>query len=161
VKAATGKTVSEYASEKLWQPIGAQHPAYWTLDREGGDEKAFCCINSNARDFARFGRLYLHHGNWNGQQLVDSGFVAESVKAAPLTDFDGGPNERYGFHWWVMDYNNNPVFYARGILGQYVTVIPAEQTIVVRLGKKRELVKGDKHPQDLMVYLDAVEQMYW
>ena len=47
---ATGETISEYTSEKLWKPLGAKHPALWNTDVQDGDEKAFCCINSNARD---------------------------------------------------------------------------------------------------------------
>ena len=43
---ATGMTVSDYASQKLWGPIGAQNDAYWNLDHEGGDEKSYCCISS-------------------------------------------------------------------------------------------------------------------
>ena len=45
----TGKNLSEYASEKLWKPIGAEQEALWSLDHKDGVEKAFCCFNSNAR----------------------------------------------------------------------------------------------------------------
>src|ERR1019366_1366632 len=64
---ATGKTLSDYASEKLWIPIGAKNIAYWSLDHQNGTEKASCCFNSNARDFARIGKLYLDSGKWNGK----------------------------------------------------------------------------------------------
>src|SRR3954468_14742033 len=67
---ATGKTISEYASEKLWKPLGAKNSAFWSLDHKNGEEKAYCCFNSNATDFARIGELYLDSGKWNGQQLI-------------------------------------------------------------------------------------------
>ena len=59
IKRATGKKLSDYLSEKLWKSMGAEHPALWQLDSdESGMEKAFCCLASNARDFARFGKLF-------------------------------------------------------------------------------------------------------
>ena len=68
IEKATGETISKYASEKLWKPMGSKHSALWNTDIKNGDEKAFCCINSNARDLARIGKLYLNKGNWNGIQ---------------------------------------------------------------------------------------------
>jgi len=79
LKAATGKTLSAYAQEKLWRPMGCENDALWCLDKEGGDEKAYCCINSNVKDFARIGKLMLNYGNWEGKQLVDSAYVKECV----------------------------------------------------------------------------------
>ena len=81
---ATGKTISEYASEKLWKPMGVKHSALWSTDTKNGDEKAFCCINSNARDFARLGKLYLDYGSWDGVQLVDTSFIVKASSAADL-----------------------------------------------------------------------------
>ena len=65
----------------LWPSIstGMESEALWALDREGGVEKAFCCISARARDFARFGLLYLKGGSWNGEQLVPSSWIARSV----------------------------------------------------------------------------------
>ncbi|HEY6160866.1 MAG TPA: serine hydrolase [Bacteroidia bacterium] len=161
IEKATGKTLSEYASEKLWKPIGAKSPAYWSLDHEGGYEKAYCCFNSNARDFARFGRLYLDSGKWNTRQIVPMDYVLSSVKPAALLDENGKPNDKYGYSWWLLPhYKGHDIFYARGILGQYIVVIPDKKMIVVRLGKKREIRKGDEHPADLFWYIDAALEMY-
>ena len=70
IEAATGQTLSDYAEEKLWRPMQAERDAYWLLDKKDGDEKAFCCFHTTARDVARFGSLLLHRGNWHGRQLV-------------------------------------------------------------------------------------------
>ena len=72
---ATGKSLSEYASEKLWKPLHAMHTAEWSLDKENGREKSYCCFYSNARDFARFGSLYLHDGKMFGRQIVSAYYV--------------------------------------------------------------------------------------
>lgn len=157
---ATGKKISDYLSEKLWIPMGAANSAYWSLDNNG-NEKAYCCFNSNAPDFARFGQLFLKNGNWKGKQLVPEQFVKESVVPAPLVDENGRPNKKYGYSWWTLNYKGHDIFYARGILGQYIFVIPDKNMVVVRLGKKRERNSGgDDHPADVFVYLDAALEMY-
>jgi len=158
---ATGKTLSDYASEQLWQPMGAEHPAWWSLDSDNGMEKAYCCFNANARDFARLGKLYLDSGRWNGKQLVPEDFALNSVRSTELLDVDGKPNKTYGYSWWLIeDYKGHRVFYARGILGQYILVVPDEELIVVRLGRKRVKQAGDDHPSDVWYYLDAALEMY-
>ena len=154
LKKITGKNISDYASEKLWQPMGAELPAYWSLD-DKGMEKVSCCWYTNARDYARFAKLYMNYGNWNGNQLIDSSYIAESIVAAPLKDRDGKDNDKYGFQWWVMKHKGHDIFYCRGIRGQYIFAIPDEKMIVVRLGHKRATKKGDELPEDIYVYLDA------
>jgi CubicO group peptidase (beta-lactamase class C family) len=147
--------VSDYASEKLWQPIEAERDAYWSLDHKDGDEKVYCCFNSNVRDFARVGKLFLDSGRWNGKQVVPEKYVMESIQPAPTLD-EGSPNKRYGYSWWIMpNYKGHNIFYARGVLGQYIVIIPDLKIIVVRLGKMRELSDENGHPIDLYWYIDA------
>lgn len=131
----TQKTLSEYMSEKLWIPLQATDNALWSLDRKGGDEKSYCCVNSNARDFARIGLLYLHKGNWKGKQLVDTHYVEQSLTPLTLPDEKGKIADYYGYMWWLIQYKNEKVFYARGILGQFIIVIPAKNIVIVRLGE--------------------------
>ena len=131
----TGKSLSEYASEKLWEPMGAEHPALWSLDRKGGSEKAYCCFNSNTRDFARLGKLMLDSGKWKGNAIIDSNYYVNSIKACGVKDDRGQTCDYYGYQWWI-DPMHPEIFYARGILGQYIIVIPSQKSIIVRLGKK-------------------------
>jgi CubicO group peptidase (beta-lactamase class C family) len=156
---ATGMTISEYASEKLWIPMGAAHSAFWSLDHEGGNEKAYCCFNSNARDFARFGKLYLDSGRWNGKQLVSEEYVLNSIKPANLVDEQGRKIDHYGLSWWLLNYKQHAIFYARGILGQYIIVIPDKKMIIVRLGYERSKQKNGEHPKDLFLYIDEALKM--
>lgn len=149
---ATGVSLSSYASEKLWKPLHAMHEAEWSLDTKMGREKAYCCFYSNARDFARIGALYMHNGFMYGKQIVSAEYVKTSVSPAPVTD-NGVENKIYGYHWWITQYNNNAVYYMRGILGQYVIVIPDQQLIVVRLGHKRPEKSADGGLQDAPVYI--------
>jgi CubicO group peptidase (beta-lactamase class C family) len=157
---ATGQTISEYASEKLWQPLGAKHPALWNTDTPNGDEKGFCCINSNARDFARLGKLYLNFGNWNGIQLLDSSYVKDATSAASLLDEKGAPNTNYGYQFWLAERDGLAVYYTRGLWGQYVICIPEKNMIIVRLGRKDGNNLEDGHNDDFYAFIDAALEMY-
>ncbi|WP_417600348.1 serine hydrolase domain-containing protein [Owenweeksia hongkongensis] len=139
---ATGKTVSEFASEELWSKVGAIHDASWHLDHKDGNELTYCCFNSNARDFARLGKLMLNYGNWDGNQILDSTFVAKAGHGVGV--------DYYGWSFWIYNDLNTPVYYFSGILGQYVIVFPEKDLVVCRLGKGR-LEDGDNHPKDFKV----------
>ena len=159
VEKAVGKSLSQYAEEKLWKPMHATKPALWSVDNPDGIEKCYCCFNATARDFARFGLLYLHKGNWLGTQIVDTSFVEESIVPAPLLDEDGKPLDHYGLKWWIAKVEGEEVFYMRGILGQYVCVIPSKHMVFVRLGH----VAGSKvgpHRTDFMEYLKEIYKNY-
>lgn len=148
------KSISEFASENLWKKIGAENLAYWSLDKKDGMEKVSCCWYSTARDYARFAKLYMQKGNWNGEQIIDTTFINQSVQLANLKDINGNQNDKYGYQWWIMKHNGIDVFYCRGIRGQYIFAIPSKQLIVVRGGHKRASKKGDELPDDIFVYLD-------
>lgn len=155
IENATGKDLGDYLSEKLWKPMGAEHEAYWSMDNNV-HEKAYCCFNSNARDFARFGKLYLDSGRWNGKQLVPEEYVLASTRPAQLKDLDlGKANTRYGYSWWITEVEGKHVYYARGILGQYIFVIPEDNLVVVRLGHKRDKAKVNGHPADVPFWLET------
>jgi len=158
LSAATGKSNSAYASEKLWSKIGAEHDAKWSIDHADGDEKAFCCFYSNARDFARIGKLYLQKGRWKTQQLVDSNWVNQSISSNGLNDENGNKTDYYGYQWWVLKNANYPAFYCRGILGQYIVVVPSKNTIIVRLGKKRGAKIVDNQPLEVIQYVNELAQ---
>ncbi len=154
IEKATGKSMADYVSEKFWQPMGAENDALWQTDRKDGIVKAYCCIASNARDFARFGKLYKQYGKWNGAQILDSTFVAESV--APR--FSESP--QYGYGWWLGNYKGKKVFQMRGHLGQYVIVIPEDNMIVVRLGhKKVGTAAGNSDREDFDIYMEEAYKM--
>ena len=80
IEKATGTTLTNYLSENFWKPMGAENSALWQIDSEdSGMEKAYCCIASTARDFARFGKLYINKGKWDNETILDSSFVELST----------------------------------------------------------------------------------
>ncbi|HOK60884.1 MAG: serine hydrolase [Tenuifilum sp.] len=155
IEKATGKTLADYASEKIWSKIGAEHDALWCLDRKDGVEKAFCCFNTNARDFARFGQLVLNGGRWNGEQIVPEEYLNESLTPASYL-FDPETNKNvdfYGYQWWMINVDGYKTWYARGLLGQYIFVIPSLNAVVVRLGHVRNNNRIDGTPEDVYQYI--------
>ncbi|CDF81148.1 beta-lactamase [Formosa agariphila KMM 3901] len=152
---ATGQNMSGYLSEEFWKPMGFESDALWQLDSEQhGLEKAYCCIASNARDFARFGKLYKDYGKWNGEQLLDSAFVQKSITPR----FPESPE--YGYGWWLKTIKDKHFFMMRGHLGQYVIVEPEDNLIIVRLGhtKGPEKVVAT-FTKDIFTYIEEAYTM--
>lgn len=156
IEAATGKTLSQYAEEKLWKPMQAERDAYWLLDKQDGDEKAFCCFHTTARDVARFARLMLHRGNWNGRQLVSQAYMDEMMRPASWLKDQWGKDSLnyYGYQTWIMHYHDQVNPYMRGMLGQYIIAIPSQDAIVVRLGRKRCDLYDREITTDITRYMD-------
>lgn len=133
-KVLKDKTITDYFYEKIWQPLQMEFEGSWSIDcKNNGIEKTFCCVNARARDFAKIGRLFLHNGNWEGQQLVSEDWVKASTKV----DTTAGSAKYYQYQWWLPSEEGD--FLANGILGQYIYVYPKKNLIFVRLGKN----KGD------------------
>ncbi len=152
---ATGKSLSAYLSDEFWKPLGAENDALWQLDSEEfGMEKAYCCLASNARDFARFGKLYKDFGMWNGTRLLDSTFVAKSIRPR----FPESP--QYGYGWWLYQTMNKSFFMMRGHLGQLVMVEPTDNVIIVRLGHEKFPDEGEaKFSEDIQIYIEEAYKM--
>ncbi len=147
---ATGKSLAELASEWLWKPMQASKDATWHTDK-AGTELAYCCFNSNAHDFARFGKLMLHSGNWNGTQILDSSFVQMATSPA-LVPY-------YGYSFWLDNSHGTKAFFQNGFLGQYIITIPQYNLVIVRLGKSNLPEAEDHLPADFHVIVDGALEM--
>ena len=149
IEKVTGLKFTDYFAEKLWQKIGTEHDAAWSYDSEKhGMVKAFCCINATTRDFAKFGRLYLNGGKWEGEQVIPASWVDYSMQIH--NDSRDSEDYPYTYYWRVLE--NGRVF-AKGILGQYIFLDPEKNIIILRFGSKR----GDIHWSKL---IEAVADQY-
>ena len=156
VEEATGETISKYAERKLWKPMNAVKPALWSVDKKDGDEKSFCCFNTNARDAARFGQLVLNKGQWNGQQLVSENYITDATQAASflLNEEKSSALDCYGYQYWVLPYKGMNIPYMRGHRGQYIYAIAEKNAVVVRLGKQKDKEKQGQITMDIPKYVD-------
>ncbi|MCD4731203.1 MAG: beta-lactamase family protein [Bacteroidales bacterium] len=131
IERATGIKLNKYLEQKIWQPIGMQFNASWSIDSEKHQTiKSNCCLNGQAVDFAKFGRLYLNKGNWEGNQVVPEKWVDKSTSI--INDSRDSQGYPYTYQWRVLE---NGAFFAKGILGQYIFVFPEKNLIFVRIGK--------------------------
>lgn len=154
IQQATGQKLSKYLKQSFWDPMGFEQPALWQLDDDEHQlAKAYCCIASNARDFARFGKLYSNYGSWKGKRLIDSSFVATSI----TNRFEESPEYGYGF--WLSDHLGKDIFVMRGILAQYVISIPEDDLIIVRLGHQRGAFINRDFTEDFYTYVEEAYEM--
>ncbi|MEO1033572.1 MAG: serine hydrolase [Bacteroidota bacterium] len=155
IEKATGKKLYKYLEESFWKPLGSENDVLWQVDSDGHDlVKAYCCIAGNAKDFARFGKLFKDHGRWNGQQLLDSAFVAKAITPR----FPESPE--YGYGWWMKDVGGKNFKMMRGHLGQYVIIQPEDNVIIIRLGHQKSPDAGiGKFTSDITLYIEEAYEM--
>ena len=148
IEKATGTSLSDYLSQKFWDPMGAENLALWQIDsEESGMEKAYCCIAATARDFARFGKLYIDKGKWGDTEILDSSFVELSLNPV----FDDSPF--YGYGWWLYEFEGKKVFTMNGHRGQFVISFPDENIIIVRQGDFNNKGRVSERSGDLYQYI--------
>jgi CubicO group peptidase (beta-lactamase class C family) len=140
-------SVSQYLRDRIWRPLGMQYPATWSINHAGdGLEKMESGLNARAIDYAKFGRLYLNKGNWNGLQVIPAAWVIESTSPEPGDDRPQvgevqlpKPDGYYQYHWWGTRRANGLYdFTAVGHLGQYIFVRPDKNLILVRFGTETD-----------------------
>jgi CubicO group peptidase (beta-lactamase class C family) len=124
-----GQPYAQFLGERLFARIG-MHSATPEFDA-AGTWVASSYVRASARDFARFGLLYLRDGVWDGTRLLPEGWVDYGRTIASV-DPEDGP---YGAHWWGVAGDTLGTFRASGYDGQSITVCPALDLVVVRLGK--------------------------
>jgi CubicO group peptidase (beta-lactamase class C family) len=156
IEKATGKKLYNYLEDSFWKPLGSENETLWQVDSKDHDlVKAYCCIASNAKDFARFGKLYKDYGKWNGEQLLDSAFVAKSLKPR----FKDSPE--YGYGWWLQTLNGKSYQMMRGHLGQYVIIQPEDNVMIIRLGHQKSPDELNAKPftDDISLYIEEAYKM--
>ncbi len=129
----TGRHVAQYLEEKIWKPLGMEAPGSWSLDSEkSGFEKMESGINGRPIDFAKFGRLFVNRGIWNGRQLIPAAWVNISTRRDTITD----PVPQYQYFWWVnSELVGKHHYYTAGQHGQYIYIVPEHNMIFVRFGR--------------------------
>jgi len=132
---ATGRSLADLTTENLWKPMGMESDAYWMVDSVG-KELAFGCLNAVLRDYARFGLLYLHGGQRDGEQIVPAEWVRDSVTPdgdhlLPRDDVTNPNGLGYGYQWWVPARSDGD-YTAVGVYDQFVYVNPRHRVVIAK-----------------------------
>jgi CubicO group peptidase (beta-lactamase class C family) len=123
VSEATGKTVADYLSEKIWAPFGMEAKATWLIGADG-HEISGCCIQARTRDMARFGQFILAGGQIDGESIVPEGWIETATQNQIK---QGDKTEGYGYQWWT---SSEGAFAAQGIFGQGIFIDPARNLVI-------------------------------
>lgn len=148
IERVSSKTVSKYMEEKLWSPI-MEYDALFSIDsKKSGFEYMPSRLIARAIDYARFGRLFLYDGNWNGRQIISKDWVVKSTRedqSIPREIYPGwlgGDNcshSYYSYQWWGhANCDSTYQFAASGNLGQNIYVLPDQEIIIVHCGNSLE-----------------------
>jgi len=136
VSRATGRSLTQYMQEKLWEPLGTESDAYWIID-DFDVEMAFAGLNATARDYAKIGELFRNKGSWFGKQIVSEDWVTNATHSSkahllpgenPASDYPMG----YGYQWWLMD-GDEGEYSAIGVYNQFIYVNPTKDLVIVKL----------------------------
>ncbi|MBX2874705.1 MAG: beta-lactamase family protein [Saprospiraceae bacterium] len=161
----TGKRLSVYLKEKLWDPMGMEHDAHWIID-ETGMELALGGLNISLRDYAKLGLLYLQKGRWKDQQLVPAEWVEQAISPDAPHLMPGRDNQSssnrygYGFQWWIPE---KPMgdFFAAGIYNQYIYVYPEKDFIAVKLSANHHFrIPGDESKYQHIDFFQAMARAF-
>src|SRR5262249_53593490 len=126
---ASGEEMADFLKHRLYDPLGVKN---YTMDKSAGKTLAYMGLHISARELAKIGYLFLHKGQWNGKRLLDESWVR--VATATSQDL----NKDYGFLWWVRTNTKETdlpkdSYSAVGLFGNYLSVFPSQDMIVVRL----------------------------
>ena len=127
VSKATGMSLADYASEKIWKPWGMEQDAIWMTD-PGGQERGGCCISMTLRDYGRMGLFIAEGGRAGGKQIVPPWWIGQATKQEIPLDAAKPNDGGYGYFWWIRP---NGEYDAVGIFGQSVTTFKDEHLIIV------------------------------
>jgi len=159
---ATGRSVTDYMTEKICEPIGIEHDMFWLIDGEE-TEMYLGGLNATLRDFAKLGQLFLHKGNWKGKQLVSTSWVEVSTRAdgehvQPHSKNSASPGRGYGYQWWVTD-GDEGEFMAIGVFNQYVYVNPTTKTVIAKNSANQNFYDGSNPYASSLVHLEMFRKI--
>lgn len=137
VERSLGDDVFSLVDQRIARPIGMQDFSVDLAEfrRDENSEHPAYLFKMSARDLARFGLLYLRHGTWREEQLIDRDWVQSSTK----TQVPNATEHRsYGYLWWTYP----SLFVASGSGGQKLVVVPDQKLVLVHLAKENRLGQG-------------------
>jgi CubicO group peptidase (beta-lactamase class C family) len=153
---ASGMTLSDLLSERIWIPMGAEEDAHYHVDRIG-TESGGGGLSTSLRDLARFGETIRNHGRFNGRQIVPSQVVEDIARGGDPAKFKPAgyttlPGASYRNQWWVT-HNAHGAFMARGVHGQGVYIDPKAEMVIARYASHPVAGNAANDPVTLPAYM--------
>jgi len=139
LKRATGIAPSKYLEDKIWKPIQMCSDGVWSVDEKNHQEKSFCCIGATAMDYAKFGRLYLNEGVWNGKRIISESWYNKSISR----DTSNGSSFNYNYCWHIglKKYGD---FMAIGLYKQHIYINPEKNLLIILFNDKEKPLKAER-----------------
>jgi CubicO group peptidase (beta-lactamase class C family) len=142
VENATKTHLSDLTYQYLWDPMGAENDAWWSLDKKNGTEKASSSLNASAKDILKFGCIYLNNGYFNGKQIIPKNWIQNIFNIPP------SPNQqeflKHNFYWWIPNNGLDKEIVADGFLGQRLNINPRYNIVIVKFGESNSTTSIDK-----------------
>lgn len=156
MRGATGRTIHDLFTERLWSQIGPSSDAYYMTDK-GGRAFVLGGLNITTRDYALFGKLYRDGGQFEGRQVIPADWAAKSVQNSAPADVSGAPFG-YGYQWWIPAKRMGGDFYANGIYGQTIYINPEADMVIVKTSAHREFLQPGQSGQSYKTEFNDVCQ---
>ena len=162
IRRASGKSVGEVLSERIWQKLGAENDAYMLIDSVG-TEFAGGGFNATLRDMARFGEMMRLDGRFNGKQIVPKAVIDDIRKGGSKADFEKAgfstlPGWSYRDMWWIS-HDEDGAFAARGIHGQAIYIDPKAEMVIVRFASFPVAANANLDPTTLPAFQALAERL--
>ena len=149
LRAATGKDLATYLSEKIWKPLEMEFPAKWSTD-EKGIEKTFCCLHATPRDYAKIGQMLLQNGIWNGDRIVSESYCNRMLSSTNV-------NDAFCYAIWANDGYSVKHRFFYGFLGQFIIMIPERNMVIVKTGLSDHLEVDEKlRPREVKLLIEQL-----
>ncbi len=155
VSRATGKSIAELLSERIWKKLGMEQDSYYQVDALGAPF-AGGGFSAGLRDLARFGEMIRNYGVWEGEQIIPRETVADIVKGGSKEAFERSAYSKlqgwsYRNMWW-MTHNEHGAYAARGVHGQTIYIDPTAEMVLVRLASHPVAANAAIDPFSLPAY---------
>lgn len=157
IRRVSGQSLVELLQTSIWNKIGMESDANWITDSTG---TAFALggLNVTTRDYARFGRLLVNNGHWQGEQLVSSSWLQEATTAQ--ADFLQSTQDKlgYGYQIWLPPLAQPGEFFCVGVYGQFIYVNQQENVVIVKNSADKNFQDSLNSKQETIAFFREVVQ---
>jgi CubicO group peptidase (beta-lactamase class C family) len=159
---ASGMTLSDLLSERVWSPMGAEEDAHYHVDRIG-TESGGGGLSTTLRDLARFGETIRNHGRFNGRKIVPSAVVEDIARGGDPEKFKPAgyttlPGASYHNQWWIT-HNAHGAYMARGVHGQGIYIDPKAEMVIARYASHPAAGNAANDPVTLPAYMALAKDL--